>query len=756
MDVLLWLVPLALVLSGPVALIYSVQNSNKLKALEAELSRMYSLFATLKQSLKNEQGTPQTEHTSPISPEKAPATSQMDTPQTARPAPMEATAPFAEDKAEQPSLAAETADSNSDKNAYAALSATLAAERTKTTTGGEKLSDFEENLSSKWMIWLGGIALALGGGFIVKYSIEAGLLSPTMRVSLGIVVGILLTIGGELLRIKHDKISWLENAPDYVPQALAGAGLFTLFAAVLSAYSLYDLIGPLFAFIALAGVCMLASWFALAQGKLFAYLGLVGGLVVPALVSTGSGNAWALFPYLLLVVIVALATARSKAWADVAASALGLSLLWVPLWMILSWHAGDGLPVGLYTIILAALTPMFLSGATPGRSTHTTLASLKPLHPVSLMSDAVTVSTALLLVTIVRLEHYGGASLWLFGLYIVGSAYMAIRDAEFDIGAIVSLLAGLFILTVWHVPDLVEIQNLIGANPANQLALAPIAPPGFRTFVTASVLLAGGTGFAVYFLMPFLLRKPMWTAIGAAYPLLVIIIAYGRLNDFETSIPFSFIALLIAALSTAAVAGLKRQVDFDASTPIAAYAAAATAGLSLAFAMALRDAWLTTAFAAEIVAMAYIWRITSVQALRTLALILASIVLIRLFANVSILDYGKGEPLAAINWLFYGYALTALLFAGSAKVFGRQDEGDRLYSVLIAGSVLLLVGFVTLEIRVLAGKTSALDGDTTALEMALQTVNWTAATTLLFWRELRDQDSIFRALRRFMTGIIIM
>jgi uncharacterized membrane protein len=76
--------------------------------------------------------------------------------------------------------------------------------------------------------------------------------------------------------------------------------------------------------------------------------------------------------------------------------------------------------------------------------------------------------------------------------------------------------------------------------------------------------------------------------------------------------------------------------------------------------------------------------------------------------------------------------------------------------VLVAGSVLLLVGFLTLEIRVLAGKTSALDGDTTALELALQTINWTAATTLLLWRELRDQDSIFKALRLFMTGISII
>ncbi|MDP4360588.1 DUF2339 domain-containing protein, partial [Escherichia coli] len=44
---------------------------------------------------------------------------------------------------------------------------------------------FEEKLGTRWVVWIGGLTLALGGLFLVKYSIEAGLLGPGVRVLLG-------------------------------------------------------------------------------------------------------------------------------------------------------------------------------------------------------------------------------------------------------------------------------------------------------------------------------------------------------------------------------------------------------------------------------------------------------------------------------------------------------------------------------------------------------------------------------------------
>ena len=44
---------------------------------------------------------------------------------------------------------------------------------------------FEERFGTRWVVWVGGVALALGGIFLVRYSIEAGLLGPKVRVFLG-------------------------------------------------------------------------------------------------------------------------------------------------------------------------------------------------------------------------------------------------------------------------------------------------------------------------------------------------------------------------------------------------------------------------------------------------------------------------------------------------------------------------------------------------------------------------------------------
>ena len=59
---------------------------------------------------------------------------------------------------------------------------------------------FEERLGTQWAVWVGGIALALGGIFLVRYSIEQGLLGPGVRVALGALLAAALIIAGEWAR----------------------------------------------------------------------------------------------------------------------------------------------------------------------------------------------------------------------------------------------------------------------------------------------------------------------------------------------------------------------------------------------------------------------------------------------------------------------------------------------------------------------------------------------------------------------------
>ena len=54
--------------------------------------------------------------------------------------------------------------------------------------------DFEDIFGRRLPIWAGGITLALAGIFLVRFSIEAGLLTPPVRVGLSFVFGLALLV----------------------------------------------------------------------------------------------------------------------------------------------------------------------------------------------------------------------------------------------------------------------------------------------------------------------------------------------------------------------------------------------------------------------------------------------------------------------------------------------------------------------------------------------------------------------------------
>src|SRR5439155_5304162 len=108
-------------------------------------------------------------------------------------------------------------------------------------SAGAPRRDWERLLVENWLVWLGGAALALGGGFLVKLSIDYGLLTPPVRVVLGIVLGIALAVGGEWVMRRELAEAGEARTPSYVPQALAAGGAATVFASLYAAYALYDL-----------------------------------------------------------------------------------------------------------------------------------------------------------------------------------------------------------------------------------------------------------------------------------------------------------------------------------------------------------------------------------------------------------------------------------------------------------------------------------------------------------------------------------
>jgi uncharacterized membrane protein len=216
--------------------------------------------------------------------------------------------------------------------------------------------DFEDIFGRRLPIWGGGFALAIAGIFLVRFSIEAGLLTPAVRVGLSFVFGLALLAGAEAAFRLEERLR-----DPRVRQALAGAGLATLYGAFYLAGTAYGLIGAGAAFVGLAIVTAAAIALSFRFGLPSAVIGLVGGFAAPLLVDSDSANVPLLSFYLALITggLAWSGQAQGRPWLSYAALAAGLG------WGALMMFAGvsgssDFAALGIYLIVLGTVLPAFL------------------------------------------------------------------------------------------------------------------------------------------------------------------------------------------------------------------------------------------------------------------------------------------------------------------------------------------------------------------------------------------------------------
>jgi len=193
---------------------------------------------------------------------------------------------------------------------------------------------WEEEFGARWTVWVGGIALAFGAVFLLRYAAEAGIFTPEMRLGLAGIMGLVALGFGELLRrvdptdakLPDLARSTVDNA--YIPGVLTAVGIFTLLGTVYAAYGIYDLFGPTLTF-ALLGLFSLAGLtLGLIHGPRMSALGLLAALITPLLVHTGTPQYLILFTYLLIVGGAAITLAVKREWQWLILAAFGGLLAW--------------------------------------------------------------------------------------------------------------------------------------------------------------------------------------------------------------------------------------------------------------------------------------------------------------------------------------------------------------------------------------------------------------------------------------------
>ncbi|MGD1876041.1 MAG: DUF2339 domain-containing protein [Kiloniellaceae bacterium] len=593
----------------------------------------------------------------------------------------------------------------------------------------------EQWLTSRGLIWLGGITLALAGLFLAKYTYDHGWLAmgPWARCAAGFLFGVALTASGEWLRRRPLQRAIAAIGPNYLPPALTAAGLSSAFASVYAAYGLYGLLPPLAAFVLLALVAFAAFGLAILQGPFIAVLALLGGFATPLLVSTAEPFAWGLFPYLLALCAASLAITRYTGAWWLAWGTLTGATLWPLLWFAALWAPGDAGAVGIYVVLLAGL---FL--AVRYRAAETGGDSLLPESMPDRIAWAGALAAALLGFILVRMDDYGAVSL--AAVFLLTALYLATawREAVFEGLTVLGALLALAVVALWHLPAIADWPPFTHSYRGEGYggALGPVVPPELADFVLVCFgfgVLFGVTGFLT---LKRAARPAVWAGVSAALPVLLLALAYWRVTGLGIDLAWSAVAGGVAALCLAAAAQIRRRPpraladrgnwrggDTANDLLLGIYALGGVAALGLAFAMALEQAWLTVALSLLLPAIAWISTRLNLRSLRPAAMAVAGVVLVRLVLNYNLLDYPLGT-VPGLNWILYGYGVPALAFWWAARRFRRQAD-DTLVLILEGGALVLTWLLVTFEIRsLIAGDLGSRVYD--LAEQSLQTVAWLA------------------------------
>lgn len=302
---------------------------------------------------------------------------------------------------------------------------------------------FEDVFGRYLPIWAGGVTLAVAGFLIVKYSIDAGLLSPAVRVICGLLFGTGL-IGAAEVALRSDS----HVRDPRIRQSLAGAGIATLYASILVAANLYHLVDSMTAFVGLAAVTALAAILSLRFGAPSAVLGLVGGLAAPALVGAESPNVPLLATYLALTVGGLCVLGRAQRWWWLGALAVAGGFGWGLLLIVSGLHGiAATLSVGGLTLVLAIAFPLLLVGA-----------QARSFQLVSALAGCAQIAA------IVATGGFGGLEWGLFALISLALVWLSRREPQLADAPAIGLGTGILLAVGWPDPPSATLALVLAAG----------------------------------------------------------------------------------------------------------------------------------------------------------------------------------------------------------------------------------------------------------------------------------------------------
>jgi uncharacterized membrane protein len=157
-----------------------------------------------------------------------------------------------------------------------------------------------------WLNRVGVITLIFGVGFLFKLAVDSQWIRPAMRVALGVAAATVSLFLGEWISLRGQKT---------FARGLTGLGLALLYLSFYAGFGFYHLLPQGTAFLLMCLTTAAAAMLALHyDSQAVALLGLAGGYLTPALLSTGENHMWVLAGYTSMLNLGALVVAPVKRW----------------------------------------------------------------------------------------------------------------------------------------------------------------------------------------------------------------------------------------------------------------------------------------------------------------------------------------------------------------------------------------------------------------------------------------------------------
>ncbi|MFM2582266.1 DUF2339 domain-containing protein [Vibrio campbellii] len=205
------------------------------------------------------------------------------------------------------------------------------------------------NIQENWLVWVGALAMLIGGGYLVQVIGSHIEFSPIMRVTIAFSISLATVIAGEWFHRREQK------SPDradrakgftYVPAAITGTGLTGIYCTVIFAFVFYQLLSPSASLVILAGAAFSSLALSLRQGPLMAVLGLIGGYSAPLWIGGAEPNYYLLAGYITAISVAATLLMQKIRHAWISPSITVPHILWMllliesmPIEQLFSWLA---------------------------------------------------------------------------------------------------------------------------------------------------------------------------------------------------------------------------------------------------------------------------------------------------------------------------------------------------------------------------------------------------------------------------------